>query len=72
MTCKGKVTKGVVLLPPDVELPDGTEVVVETLTDDRGKKSLHQRLAAFAGMADDLPSDLAENHDRYLHGRAGK
>jgi hypothetical protein len=30
--------------------------------------SLARCLLKFAGIADDLPSDLARNHDHYIHG----
>jgi hypothetical protein len=49
-------------LPPGVHLPDGTKVTVEP------QRTVADRLAAFIGIADDLPSDLARNHDHYLHG----
>lgn len=71
MTCIGKVSKGTILLPPGITLPDGMELALN-IPDQSLKPSLHDRLAAFAGMADDLPADLAENHDHYLHGHPKK
>jgi hypothetical protein len=29
---------------------------------------LGKQLLQFAGIAEDLPSDIARNHDHYLHG----
>jgi len=72
MTYKAKVTNGTVLLPPDADLPDGTEVEVTPVQEMPTAKSFYERYARFAGMAKDLPSDLAENHDHYLHGHPKK
>jgi len=71
MTCIGKVYKGAVILPPELSLPDGTELEVR-LPDTAEPPSWHETLAPFAGMADDLPTDLARNHDHYLHGHPKK
>ncbi len=37
-----------------------------------GEQSLSEILLSFAGKAKGLPSDLARNHDHYLHGLAKK
>jgi hypothetical protein len=71
MTYIGKVSKGAIVLPIGINLPDGMELEVR-LPDEQGPPSLHEELAAFAGMADDLPADLARNHDHYLHGHPKK
>lgn len=71
MTCIGRVLKGAVILPPGLSLPDGMELEVR-LPDTMKQPSWHDALAAFAGMADDLPADLARNHDHYLHRHAKK
>ena len=31
-------------------------------------KTLSEALLEFAGVAEGLPTDMAENHDHYLHG----
>jgi hypothetical protein len=67
----GKVKNGVVVLPPDVKLPEGTEVKVETVEPPK-PDTIGQRLKRFAGTARGLPPDMAENHDHYLHGRPKK
>ena len=68
MTCIGKVSKGKVVLPDGVNLPDGTTVRVDTVEPESSRASSNAKFSEFIGMADDLPSDLAENLDHYLHG----
>jgi hypothetical protein len=34
--------------------------------------TLYERVKDFIGIADGLPSDMAENHDHYIHGRPKK
>jgi hypothetical protein len=75
MTYRGTVRGGMVELPAEVTLPDGTEVVIvvsETATP-RAESGIWGRLAALGRWAEtqpsDLPPDLAENHDHYLHGQ---
>jgi len=70
MEYTGEVKNGVVVLEPGCRLAEGLRVRV--LTDHqpaRETASLGQRLLRFAGTAKGLPSDMAENHDHYLHGR---
>jgi len=64
----GTVINGVVVLENGTSLPEGTRVRVAALETEPQAESLGQRLLKFAGMAKELPSDLAENHDHYLHG----
>jgi hypothetical protein len=72
MTCIGKVSKGKVVLPDGVNLPDGTTVRVDTVEAESSRAGSKARFSEFIGMADDLPSDLAENLDHYLHGHPKK
>ncbi len=72
MTYVGTISKGVVILPPDANLEDGTKVRVEPMPSGFNARTLGQRLMRFAGTATGLPTDLARNHDHYLHGRAKK
>ena len=67
MEYRGKVSGGVVVMEPGVELPEGADVRVELLP--TGQSTLGQRLLKFAGRAKDLPADMADNHDHYLHGQ---
>lgn len=54
-----------------VHVPDGTRVEI-TLPPERAvatpRGTLAERYAKFVGLADDLPPDMAKNHDHYLHG----
>ena len=75
MDILGKVSGGVVVLKDPKVLPDGTVVRVEPLKDPdvdakapQGEQSLAEMLLSHAGKAKGLPSDLARNHDHYLHG----
>jgi hypothetical protein len=61
----------VVVLDEGPVLPDGTpvEVAVNAVA---AKDTLGKRLMKFAGTATNLPPDMAEQHDHYLHGRPKK
>ena len=73
MSITAIVENDTIKLPPGVHLPDGTEVSNET-ADAAGaagaasRGTLAERYAKFVGLADDLPEDMAKNHDHYLHG----
>ena len=69
MNCVGTVSKGVVLLPPGTQLEEGAKVRIEPVTPSLTEKPIGQRLAAVDGIAENLPPDLAWNHDYYLHGK---
>ena len=73
MTYKGTVTNGVVVLEDPKALPDGTVVTVEP-TPERKEDgdSLAAMLLRHAGKGRGLPTDLARNHDHYLHGTRRK
>lgn len=71
MTYQGTVKGGLVELEPGASLPDGTVVRVEPVKT-APARSLSERLRPVIGIAKGLPSDLAENHDHYLHGRPKK
>ncbi len=64
----GRVSKGVVVLPPEADLPDGTPVRVEPVA----SKPLSQRLHKIIGVIRNMPPDWAENHDHYVHGTPKK
>ena len=61
-----------VMLPPEAHLPDGTEVVVNVEAAVGTGASFADRYQEFIGMATDLPCDLAQNLDHYLHGHEKK
>jgi hypothetical protein len=64
----GTIENGVVVLPPEAHLANGTRVRVEPMDTDEVLPTLEQILAPVAGKAAGLPADMAENHDHYLHG----
>jgi hypothetical protein len=73
MTYRGRVKNGTILLDEPVVIPDGTavEVVVPAVEEgsgDQQPRTLFEQLQSVIGKAQGLPSDLAENHDHYLHG----
>ena len=70
MSITATVQNDTIRLPKGTHFPDGTQVVIEPIKPIAGSKvhALGQQLAKFAGIADDLPSDLARNLDHYLHG----
>lgn len=67
MTFRGHMENGAVVLDEEVELPNGTEVRVEPLTPSR-RPTLAEQFADVIGSVSDLPPDMAENHDHYIHG----
>ncbi len=71
MSFQGTVVNGVIVLDGEEELPNGTrvEVVVRKVTDQPTEpKPTLLSLLELAGTAKDLPEDMAEQHDHYLHG----
>ena len=71
MTWTVKVKDGSIRLPPGIELPDGAEVPL-SIPDSQPQPSFAERYAAYIGVADDLPPDLATNLDHYVHGHRKK
>lgn len=81
MTFQGIVQNGVIVIENGAVLPEGSKVSVAIVTT-TGKESVDelidpnettgQRMVRIAkkhaGRETNLPSDLAENHDHYLHG----
>ncbi len=68
MTYRGRVQNGVIVLDAADALPEGTEVEVSPVQDEEEIPSLYERLKDVIGIAEGLPSDMAENHDHYIHG----
>jgi len=64
----GEVRGGVVVFEGSPPLPDGTKVRVERVDMDAALSELSVLLMGVAGKVAGLPTDLAENHDHYLHG----
>jgi hypothetical protein len=63
------VKDGIVVLDQPANLPDGTVVSVEPV-EQASQPTLAEQFADIIGKAPDLPADLAENHDHYVHGAA--
>ena len=73
MTYKGRVKNGTIVLDPPAALPEGTEVRVEPVGDeDDDYRGLRERLRSLSGIIEGLPSDMARNHDHYIHGAPKK
>jgi hypothetical protein len=75
MTYRGRVKNGVVVLESGVHLREGMDVRVEPVENaERTREApeevrqLREGLLSFSGTIKDGPSDLAKNHDHYLHG----
>jgi hypothetical protein len=68
MSFTGRIKNGVVLLPPGVQLPEGTEVELTPLVSATEANEFTDELLRIASQTKNLPPDLAENHDHYLHG----
>jgi hypothetical protein len=60
------VERGMVKLPPEMALPDGTQVRLEPLSGRR--RDLVDKLRAIAQSMPDMPADWAAQHDHSLHG----
>jgi hypothetical protein len=67
MSLKGHVQNGVVVFDEPVELAEGTEVNVTPVTEQE-LPTLYERFKDIIGVAEDLPADAADQHDRYLYG----
>ena len=61
------IRTGTTVFEPGVELPEGTEVRVETISPPR-RQTLAEQLGDLIGSVPDLPPDMAQQHDHYLHG----
>lgn len=78
MAFRGRVTGGVIILDDPQCLPEGVEVCVEQIRGHEPKDAdaevptLYERLKPFIGAVSDLPTDMARNHDHYLHGAPKK
>jgi len=71
MTYRGHVENGVVVLDEPTALPEGTEVAVEPIGTE-ARPTLAERFKDVIGSVSDLPADMAEQHDHYIHGTPKK
>ena len=70
MSFTASVENGEIVLPPGIDLPNGTIVRIELLQE--AIPTVWDTLKKFDGIADDLPADMAANHDHYIHGHPKK
>ena len=68
----GKVQNGVVVLPPEIKLPDGTEVSVETVDLPADSDPFIQAVLKSAKPRPHWPKDYALNHGHYVSGEPKK
>jgi len=75
MVYRGQVKNGVIVLENGVHLREGMDVRVEPVESNgdvpaeaQEADKLREGLLSFSGVVKDGPSDLARNHDHYLHG----
>ena len=67
MTYQGHVQSGVVVFDGPHQPPEGA--VVEVAVVSEKQIPLSDFLLEFAGTIEGLPSDMADQHDHYIHGR---
>ena len=72
MSFTGTVERGVVKLPPEMVLPDGTQVLIEPIEPGLDRRHLVEKLRAIAQRMPELPEDWAAQHDHYIHGTPKK
>ena len=68
MTYLGKVHNGVVVLPPDAHLPEGTDVKVEPMDLSPEDDPLLATLLELAKPRQHWPEDFVRNHGYYIDG----
>ena len=72
MSYKGKVENGQIVLPSGTTLPEGAEVTVNVV-ELREEDFPHWSRGLIALIKDrDWPTDMALNHDHYIHGTPKK
>lgn len=67
MVYRGYVKNGMVVLDQGIQLPEGIEVRVEPVATP-ARMTLADQFADVIGSVPDLPPDMAEQHDHYIHG----
>lgn len=68
MSLEGTIVNGTVVLDNPDGLPEGTRVEVTAQATKPQILRLAERLLRHAGTVPDLPQDLADQHDHYIHG----
>jgi len=70
MSITATIEDGKIVLPAGVNWPNGTVLRIEPVEKRAG--SIWELMKEFDGIADDLPPDMAANHDHYIHGHPKK
>jgi hypothetical protein len=75
MELEGIVQNGVIVPEGECTLPEGTKVRITPADESPARQpTIWEKLRELGKRAElretNLPADLAENHDHYLHGRA--
>lgn len=68
MEMMGTVQNGIIILENAAPLTEGTRVRVTVEATKEDGRALRDMLLKYAGTAQGLPSDMAEQHDHYAHG----
>ena len=68
MLLEGTVTNGTIVLDHPAAFREGTRVRVNVEPTIEDRQTLRDLLLKHAGTVTGLPTDLAEQHDHYLHG----
>jgi hypothetical protein len=66
MSITTTVEAGKIVLPPGVDWPDGTVVRIETVEEE--VPTLGETMKDFVGKGPEGITDMAANHNHYLHG----
>jgi hypothetical protein len=72
MTYFGTVRNGVIVLPPDVTLPEGAAVDVTVRAGEPTGNALPEEVLKLAKPRTHLPPDYALNHGHYVRGEPRK
>ena len=72
MSYTGKIKNGVVVLPPDIKLPEGTEVKVEPIDLRPEQDPFLTAIRKVAKPRPHWPKDYALNHGHYVSGEPKK
>jgi len=67
MSITATVSDGKIVLPPEAQWPNGSVVRIE-LVQAEELPTLLEDMKDFIGVGDENITDMAENHNHYLHG----
>lgn len=68
MTYRGRVKNGVIVLDEPAALPEGVAVDVSPAEPEADGPTWGEVFRDLTGQAEGLPTDMARNHDHYIHG----